>query len=46
MHTEFSCVPEEIHGIIAAYSLCNKSLERSKSCYGHVLKNYETEKKP
>lgn len=46
MHTEFSCVPEEIHGIIAAHSLCNKSLERSKSCYGHVLKNYETEKKP
>lgn len=37
MHTEFSRVPEEIHGIIAAYGLCNKSLGRSKSRCGHVL---------
>lgn len=40
MHTEFSCVPEEIHGIIAAYGLCNKSLRKSKIAVVMYFKNW------
>lgn len=38
MHTKFSCMPEEIHSIIAANFFRNKSLQRSKGSCGQVLK--------